>query len=416
MKFSCCVSLILATSAGVSAFIQPQQYVSSTSKISMSLSETKTNPIFDIATEDGPASRVGSGNVLLNNEVYKRYMNLDQKGKVQAEYIWIGGSGEDIRCKTKTLDGKVTAVDELPSWNYDGSSTGQAPGEDSEVILKPVSIFPDPIRGGDNILVMCETYTPEGEPLPTNTRHFAAQCMEKAKSHEPWFGIEQEYTLFDRDLKTPFGWPKDGNAPGPQGPFYCSVGIENAYGRYIAEAHYRACMNAGIQISGINGEVMPAQWEYQVGPCVGIDAADQLWISRYLLYRVAEDFGAVATLDPKPIEGYNGAGCHTNYSTKKMREEGGMEVILQAVEKLKERHQHHIEAYGKGNERRLTGGYETANINTFKAGVADRGASIRIGRDTANKGMGYFEDRRPAANMDPYVVTSLLVESTILLE
>jgi glutamine synthetase len=376
----------------------------------------KTNPIFDIITDNGPASRGASVDVMLNNGVLNRYMNLDQKGSVQAEYIWIGGTGEDIRCKTKTLDKKVTSASELPLWNYDGSSTGQAPGKDSEVILKPVAIYPDPIRGGDNILVMCEATLPGTlEPIPTNKRRFAAEVMEKAKLEEPWFGLEQEYTLFDRDLKTPFGWPKDGSPPGPQGPFYCSVGIENAYGRSVAEAHYKACMYAGLSISGINGEVMPSQWEYQIGPCVGIDAADQLWISRYLLHRVAEDFGVVATFDPKPIVGYNGAGCHTNFSTKKMREPGGMAVINSAIEKLGKRHKYHVDAYGKGNERRLTGGYETANINTFKSGVADRGASIRVGRDTALKGYGYFEDRRPAANMDPYVVTALIVETTCLL-
>jgi len=381
----------------------------------MSLSG-KTNPIFDVITPEGPVSRVASSEVLLDNEVLRRYMDLDQKGQIQAEYIWIGGTGEDIRCKTKTLNKKVNSVDELPIWNYDGSSTGQAPGKDSEVCLKPVAFYPDPLRLGDNVLVMCEAVLPVSfEPIPTNKRRFAAEVMEKAKDESPWFGLEQEYTLFDRDLKRPFGWPKDGSPPGPQGPYYCSVGIENAYGRYVAEAHYKACMYAGLAISGINGEVMPSQWEYQIGPCEGIDAADQLWISRYLLYRVAEDFGVVATLDPKPIVGYNGAGAHTNFSTKKMRQPGGMEVINEAIEKLGKRHKYHVEAYGKGNERRLTGGFETANINTFKYGVADRGASIRIGRETALKGYGYFEDRRPAANMDPYVVTGLIVETTCIL-
>jgi len=408
---------MLAAATGGAAFQAPSNgLVKKNTALRMSTTEGKTASIFDIPTEEGPASRNPSQDVMLDNEVYKRYMSLEQKGKVQAEYIWIGGSGEDIRCKTRTLNSKPSSASDLPKWNYDGSSTGQAPGEDSEVILVPVAVFPDPLRGGDNVLVMCEAETPDGVAIPTNTRRFANEMMEKAKDEVCWFGIEQEYTLFDRDLKTPFGWSKDGATPGPQGPFYCSVGIENAYGRYVAEAHYRACMAAGLDISGINGEVMPSQWEYQVGPCVGIDAADQLWISRYLLQRVAEDFGVVATLDPKPIPGYNGAGAHTNFSTKKMREEGGIEVINAAVEKLGKRHKTHIEAYGKGNERRLTGGFETANINTFKSGVADRGASIRIGRDTAREGKGYFEDRRPASNCDPYVVTGLIVQTTCVMK
>jgi len=243
-------------------------------------------------------------------------MELPTGSKIQAEYIWIGGSMMDLRCKSRTLDFKPTKPEDLPVWNYDGSSTGQAPGEDSEVLLKPVAIFPDPFRRGDHILVMCETYTPSFEPLPTNSRVAAAKIMEAAKSHVPWFGIEQEYTLFEEDKITPFGWPK-GGYPGPQGPYYCSVGADNAFGRYVVEAHYRACLYAGINISGTNAEVMPGQWEYQVGPCEGIASGDQMWISRYILLRVCESFHVNVSFDPKPIPGdWNGAGCHTNYSTK----------------------------------------------------------------------------------------------------
>ena len=303
---------------------------------------------------------------------------------------------------------------ELPTWNYDGSSTGQAPGEDSEVLLKPVAIFPDPFRRGDNILVMCETYTPAWEPLPTNTRYSAAKIFESVKSHEPWFGIEQEFTLFEEDKVTPFGWPK-GGYPGPQGPYYCSVGADNAFGRYVVEAHYRACLYAGITIAGINGEVMPGQWEYQVGPCEGIASGDHMWISRYLLLRVAEEFHVNVSFDPKPIPGdWNGAGCHTNYSTKAMREEGGWDHIIAAIEKLGKKHEEHIAVYGSGNERRLTGRHETCSIRQFKYGVANRGASIRIPRIAEAEKKGYFEDRRPASNMDPYIVTSKIAKTTLL--
>lgn len=350
----------------------------------------------------------------LDPTVLATFMAIPQGTKVQAEYVWIGGSGQDLRCKTKTLPCKPKSVADLPNWNYDGSSTGQAPGEDSEVILKPQAIFPDPFRGGDNILVMCDTYTPDGEPLPTNTRYDAAKIMEKAKDHEPWFGIEQEYTMFEADKVTPYGWPK-GGYPGPQGPYYCSVGAENAFGRPIVEAHYKACLYAGINISGINAEVMPGQWEYQVGPCTGIESGDHVWMSRYLLYRVAEAFGVVVSVDPKPIPGdWNGAGCHTNYSTKAMREDGGYEVIIEAIEKLAKKHEEHIRVYGEGNERRLTGAHETASIKAFSYGVANRGCSVRIPRDAEANGKGYFEDRRPASNMDPYTVTGKIVKTTIL--
>lgn len=214
---------------------------------------------------------------------------------------------------------------------------------------------------------------------------------------------------------TPLGWPV-GGYPGPQGPYYCSIGYENAAGRAIVEAHYRCCLYSNINISGVNGEVMPGQWEYQVGPCTGIEAGDQLVISRFLLQRVCEDFGVVASLDPKPKAGdWNGAGCHTNFSTKPMREAGGYEkYIIPAVEKLGAKHLEHMQIYGSGNERRLTGAHETAPIDKFSYGVANRGASVRIPRTTKLDGYGYFEDRRPGSNMDPYLVTGKLVETCVL--
>lgn len=350
----------------------------------------------------------------LDRTVYNRYMDLDQGKQIQAEYVWIGGSGQDLRCKTRTLPEKNYAPADLPDWNFDGSSTGQAPGDDSEVILKPQAVFKDPFRRGKNILVLCDCYKPDGTPITNNTRVECERVMNAAKDHEPWFGIEQEYTLFRSDKVTPFGWPK-GGFPGPQGPYYCGAGADSAFGRLVVEAHYRACLYSGINISGINAEVMAGQWEYQVGPCTGIDSGDHTWMSRYILLRVCEDFDVNVSWDPKPIPGdWNGAGCHTNYSTKAMREKGGMTHILNAIEKLAKKHEVHIAAYGTGNERRLTGRHETASIDKFTYGVANRGASVRIPRTAEADGKGYFEDRRPSSNMDPYAVTSRMVKTTIL--
>jgi glutamine synthetase len=345
---------------------------------------------------------------------------LNQNGRIMAEYVWLGGSttvmgGFDMRSKTKSLEKKPNSVADLPVWNYDGSSTKQAPGSDSEVYLIPVAIFKDPFRGGDNILVLCEAVEPVGlKPIPTNTRRAAKELFDKKPGEVPWFGIEQEYTLFNTDKQTPLGWPK-GGYPGPQGPYYCGLGAENAFGREVADLHYKCCLHAGVTIAGQNAEVMPGQWEFQIGPCVGIDQGDHLWMARYLMVRVTEDLGVCVSFDPKPVPGdWNGAGCHTNYSTLAMRNPGGYKVIVEAIEKMAKKHQEHIDAYGEGNERRLTGAHETAPITAFSYGVANRGCSVRIPRTAEKDQCGYFEDRRPSSNCDPYVVTGLVFKTTCL--
>lgn len=353
----------------------------------------------------------------LNQAVLDKYMELDTRGMIQLNYIWIDGSGETMRSKTRTIDWDPQTIEQLPIWNFDGSSTGQATGNNSDVYLHPVAMYPDPFRRGKNKLVLCETYTYDHKPTISNKRKSCKMAMDKAKSYYPWFGLEQEYTLLDKD-KHPLGWPKHGY-PGPQGPYYCAVGTGRVFGREVMEAHYRACLYAGIKISGENAEVMPAQWEFQVGPCEGIDMGDHLWVARYLLERVAEDFGIRISLDPKPIPGdWNGAGCHANFSTAEMREEGGIKLIYQAIEKLSKRHAYHIGMYdpnqGRDNERRLTGRHETSTIHEFSHGVAHRGCSIRVPRQCAEDGYGYMEDRRPSSNCDPYSVTEALVRTVIL--
>ena len=326
----------------------------------------------------------------------------------KAEYLWIDGTEPtpSIRSKTKVVP---EGTKEFPIWGFDGSSTNQAPGDNSDCVLNPVYSCPDPIRGGDNVLVMCEVLLPDMTPHPTNTRAACAQIAQKHKEEEAWFGIEQEYTLFESDGIQPLGFP-EGGFPEPQGPYYCGVGTGLIFGREISEEHASACIDAGIGIAGTNAEVMPGQWEFQVGPLGPLDVSDELWIARWLLYRIGEDFGVNATLHPKPVKGdWNGAGAHTNFSTKAMREDGGIKVIEDACEKLKKTHKRHMGIYGAHNEERLTGLHETCSIHEFRYGVSDRGASIRIPMATANDGKGYLEDRRPSANMDPYQVCTAMV-------
>lgn len=330
---------------------------------------------------------------------------------VEAEYVWLDGHKPTarLRSKTKIINGPVTKLKDIPDWGFDGSSTEQAEGRLSDCRLMPVFFLPDPIRGAPHIIVMCEVLHANGDVHPSNTRAELRSISKKYNAVGAWFGIEQEYTLYDGDR--PLGFP-EGGFPAPQGQYYCGVGDENIKGRALVEEHMKVCLEAGIMLSGINAEVMPGQWEFQVGPLGPLAVADQLWIARWLLQRLGEDFGIRVSFDPKPVKGdWNGAGAHTNFSTKAMRAPGGLKAVKVACEKLKRKHHEHIAVYGSGNEERLTGRHETCSINEFRYGVSDRGASIRIPMATANDGKGYLEDRRPAANMDPYQVCTVLMKT-----
>ncbi|MFF8956911.1 glutamine synthetase [Streptomyces sp. NPDC014894] len=328
----------------------------------------------------------------------------------KAEYIWIDGTmpTAKLRSKTKILaDGA-----ELPLWGFDGSSTNQAKGGASDCVLRPVFSCPDPIRGGADLLVLCEVLDTDLAPHESNTRAELTEVAARFAAQEPVFGIEQEYTFFEGDR--PLGFPV-GGFPAPQGGYYCGVGVDEIHGRDVVEAHLDNCLKAGLGISGINAEVMPGQWEFQVGPLPAVEVADQLWIARWLLYRTAEDFGVAATLDPKPVKGdWNGAGAHTNFSTRVMREgPEGYAAIVAACESLGEGSKplDHVKNYGAGIDDRLTGLHETAPWNEYSYGVSDRGASVRIPWQVEKDGKGYLEDRRPNANVDPYVVTRLMVDT-----
>ena len=323
----------------------------------------------------------------------------------KAEYIWIDGNQPTpkLRSKTKT----VNRGEEPPIWGFDGSSTNQALGVASDCVLRPVFTCPDPLRKGDNVLVMTEVLLTDYSPHPTNTRGECAEAALKYATDEILFGIEQEYTFFRGNR--PLGFP-DSGFPAPQGGYYCGVGSDEVFGRDAVEAHLDACLDAGLGIFGINAEVMPGQWEFQVGTLEPLDVSDHLWVARWLLYRVAEDFGINATLYPKPVRGdWNGAGAHTNFSTNQMR--SNYEACIAAAEALGRRHELHIANYGEGIEERLTGLHETCSYKEFRYGVSDRGASVRIPWQVANDRKGYIEDRRPCANVDPYVVTRLIMDT-----
>lgn len=331
------------------------------------------------------------------------------KSKSVCEYIWIGGNGE-LRSKTRSVSDIHRNIIQndcnynnpyIPEWNYDASSTGQSPSDgDTEGILKPVAYYNNPLRKLDkfnSLLVLCETYDINNNPLETNHRHKAQQIFNSKLEEEPWYGLEQEYFI-NITKKTEI-----------HDNFYHYCGLtKDKTDRQIVEKHLSACLEAGLTISGINSEVAENQWEFQIGPCEGIKAGDELIVARYLLERIAEEFDAIIDFRPKPVKHANGSGCHTNFSTKTMREENGLVEINKAIDKLSMSHEEHIKVYGKENELRLTGYHETASYTKFSWGKGTRNTSVRIPNQVVKDSRGYLEDRRPAANMDPYLVTSTI--------
>jgi len=341
------------------------------------------------------------------------------KNCVMAEYIWLDAH-QVPRSKTKVMTARPTKLADLPVWNFDGSSTEQAEGHNSEINIVPRAIFDDPFRGWPHVMVVTDCYNAwDDKPAIGNTRAAFAELIEKyGQKHDPWYGIEQEYTLMKagkvgEKSTIPYGFNEDGSDPAPQGPYYCGAGTSKAIGRPIADEHLAKCLEAGVKIAGINAEVMPGQWEYQIGPCRGLEIGDHMTAARYIMLRISESHGCVVSIDPKPRDGdWNGAGCHTNFSIKSMRDTGGIDVIKKVCEAFGKVAEEHIAAYGEGNDKRLTGKHETCSIRDFKFGVADRGASIRIPRAAEKTGKGYMEDRRPAANCDPYLVAGRILKTT----
>lgn len=324
--------------------------------------------------------------------------------KVKLGYIWLDGYQPEpnMRHKTKVIDhdGPVTLAD-CPEWSFDGSSTQQAEGRSSDCLLVPVKVIPDP-EGKNAYLVMAEVLNPDGSVHPSNVRGSFDD------DDDVWFGLEQEY-FFWQDGR-PLGFPESGY-PAPQGPYYCSVGSGTAVGREIVEEHLDICLEAGLNVTGTNAEVAMGQWEYQIFGKGAKTAADDAWLARFLLVRTAEKYGVSINFAPKPIKGdWNGSGQHANFSNTAIREQGGKELIDRIMKSFERRHSIHIAAYGSDNNQRLTGLHETQSIDKFSYGVSDRGSSLRIPVATANNNYkGYLEDRRPAANADPYQIVKAIV-------
>ncbi|MBG9375785.1 glutamine synthetase beta-grasp domain-containing protein [Panacibacter sp. DH6] len=328
---------------------------------------------------------------------------------VKLEYIWLDGykPTQSLRSKTKIEKDFSGKLEDLPMWSFDGSSTEQAPGGSSDCLLKPVFVVKDPQRK-NAFLVMCEVLNADGTPHPSNGR-----ATIDDDDNDFWFGFEQEYFLWDPATNKPLGFPS-GGYPAPQGPYYCSVGANNAFGREIVEEHLDAIIEAGLNVEGINAEVAAGQWEFQIFSKGAKEAGDQIWVARYLLERIGEKYGVAVNWHCKPLGAldWNGSGMHANFSNSLLRDAGSKEIFDKVCEAFRPVVKEHIDVYGADNDKRLTGKHETASIHDFSYGVSDRGASIRIPVMVPAKGWrGYLEDRRPNSAADPYKVAARIIKT-----
>jgi glutamine synthetase len=272
-------------------------------------------------------------------------------------------------------------------------------------LLKPVAIYPDPVRR-NGWLIMTEVLNADGSAHESNGR-----ATIDDDDDDFWFGFEQEYFLWDPETNLPLGFPKDQT---PQGQFYCSVGGKNTFGREVMDRHLDICLDAGINVEGTNAEVASGQWEFQTFAKGAAKAGDEMWVARYLLERLAEEYGLGIEYHPKPLgdTDWNGSGMHANFSNTTLRTCGSKETYETICEAFRPVVKEHIDVYGAYNDQRLTGDHETQSINEFSYGVSDRGASIRIPIMTVEKGWkGWLEDRRPASNGDPYKIAARIIKT-----
>ncbi|MFD2572644.1 glutamine synthetase beta-grasp domain-containing protein [Spirosoma soli] len=330
--------------------------------------------------------------------------------KSKLEYIWLDGykPTQSLRSKTKIEGDFSGKLEDCPLWSFDGSSTEQAPGGSSDCLLKPVFICPDPQRK-NGYLVMCEVLNADGTAHESNGR-----ATIEDDDNDFWFGFEQEYFLWDTSINKPLGFPAEGFPSRPQGPYYCSVGAQNAYGRYIVEEHLDACLDAGLNVEGINAEVATGQWEFQIFAKGAKDAGDQIWVARYILERIGEKYGVSINWHCKPLgdTDWNGSGMHANFSNSVLRTAGSKDIYDKICQSFAPVVKEHIAVYGADNEMRLTGKHETQSIDQFSYGVSDRGASIRIPIATVERGWkGWLEDRRPNSAADPYKVAARIIKT-----
>ena len=331
---------------------------------------------------------------------------------IHLDYVWVDGLESPlVRSKTKIITASINDAGEtevaIPEWNFDGSSTNQAATSDSERILQPQRVYQ---LSDKHYAVLCEVCLPDKDRTPHES-NYRAKLRESTSDasgagSDLWLGFEQEFFITKKGVNVL--WPKEGEPPHDT-RYYCSSGAPIKHRRLIRE-FANLCNTVGISVVGYNTEVSPGQWEYQVFAKDPLKAADDLWMSRYLLQLSAETYDLGISWHPKPHEGWNGSGCHVNFSTSEMREVGGKPVFDRILRKAEDNHSTDMESFGALNKYRMTGNHETSSYETFSSNIASRSVSMRIPHDTAESWRGYVEDRRPASNCDPYRVSSCVLE------
>lgn len=320
--------------------------------------------------------------IVLTVGFYKKHRRIHDSYIL--EYIWIDGRG-NLRSKYRTaystFDSSCAGMGSdnyipVEHWNYDGSKASA-----NDTVLVPVAHYANPFfEPGRAFLVLCDTYRGDGTPTETNFRHDAEKVFESGghgRQADPWFKIEQEYFIAQPEAAESevVNFPQNDE---DSQRYCCGVGSRTVTFRRLAEKHYEYCLRAGLKISGINAEVA-----FQIGPCSAISAGDELWVARYILHKLSEEFGVCISFQPKPLP--NPSTLNTKFSTEESRDKNGLKCIYKYIDRLSKKCAHDAE---------------------FAAGEC--GASVRIPNSVLKAGCGYLEDRRPASDADPYQVIAAI--------
>lgn len=267
----------------------------------------------------------------------------------------------------------------------------------------------------------------------------------KVWKHRPQIGFEQEFFVIDPETGYPVGFvqsacpfnrvlshlglrPRYTPVSGKQGPYYCSNGSPKAQLRDMMDEVLLVAREMEIGVAGFNYEVAPGQAEFQVFGDAW-EACNDLVMLRFLLVRTAEKYGLKIDFSPVVVRGQNNninnSGCHVNFSTEKMRAKGGLDYIYAFLDFLSETAEEYPpysckyvfeSLYGKGVCERLTGRLETSHWTDFTWDIGTRDTSVRIPIGVSEAKCGYFEDRRPGANVNPYVIAWYIFERVLAFE